>query len=413
MTDLIPLQNPEINWDDIARDDQKPPQGDWHIWLLLGGRGAGKTRAGAEWIRKQVKAGARRIALIGPSYNEVREVMILGESGLLNIGQENERPVYFSSRKRLEWENGAVGQIYSAEDPDGLRGPQFECAWADEFCAWSYPENTLANLRFCLRLGEKPRIVMTTTPKPIPALKKLIDEKGVILSRASTMDNRKNLSPAFMSAILDTYAGTSLGRQELNGEIIEDVGGRLWSRAILDTALVNEYPKLDKIIVAIDPPITSGPKADACGIIVAGCVGHGPKKRVYILQDGTAQGLKPTQWAKRSHDLLEEWGAEYILAEGNQGGEMIKSIFLAIDQNVRVETVFASKSKVARASPVFSLYEKEKVKHVGGFPDLEDELCLMGAEIPGKKSPDRADALVWAVTQLALQKHAEPRIRRS
>lgn len=405
-----------IDWRIWRLAHQFPPEGEWLIWLLLGGRGAGKTRAGAEWVRGQVKAGKKRIALVAPTYNDAREVMICGASGLLNIGAEAERPVYLPSRRRLEWPNGSIGQIFSAEDPDGLRGPQFDCAWVDEFCAWAYPEDTLLNLRMGLRLGDRPQLTITTTPKPLASLKILMAEPGVVVTRAATRDNAQNLSPAFIQSIYEIYGGTRLGRQELNGEILEDREGALWTRALIDNALVGVAPEdIHKTVVAIDPPATSGARADACGLIVAARVGFGARARVFILHDGTVQGLKPDKWAALAVDLWGAWDADYLLAEINQGGEMVKSMLDAIGAQAPVRTVYASKSKVARAEPVAALYEQGKVKHVGSFPALEDELCMMGAHDGQKtgmrKSPDRADALVWAVTDLLLKPRTHPQVR--
>jgi len=257
------------NWRHIARKHQaEPKQIDWLIWLLLGGRGASKTRTGAEWVRAQVADhGKRRIALIAPTFQDAHEVMIEGESGLQNIGYPSERPAYLSSRHRLEWPNEAVGLIFSSEDPDGLRGPQFDCAWADEFCAWSYPSYALSNLRLALRLGESPQMVITTTPKPIPALKQLMN----------------NLARWFLSAMEDAYGGTRLGRQELNGEFLEDVSGALWSRKQLEDCVTASIPKLGKIIIAIDPPVSTGVRADSCGIILAGRASEGRAAKAYIL----------------------------------------------------------------------------------------------------------------------------------
>lgn len=352
------------------------------------------------------------MALVAPTYNDAREVMISGESGLLNIGREDDRPQYLPSRRLLQWPNGAVGQVFSAEDPDGLRGPQFDLAWADEFCAWAYPEDTLSNLRLGLRLGAEPKLVITTTPKPSAALKNLIAETGVVVSRAATKDNADNLSPAFMKSVYEIYGGTRLGRQELCGEIIEDAEGALWTRKLIDSILVNSAPSdLQKIVVAIDPPATSGAKADACGLVVAGRVGFGAQARVFILHDATVQGLRPDKWAALAVDLWREWDADYLLAEVNQGGEMVQSILQAIGSEAPVRTVYASKSKVARAEPVAALYEQGKVKHVGSFPELEDELCMMGAHEGSRKSPDRADALVWAVTNLLLKPRNHPQVR--
>ena len=401
------------NWHHIARKHQaEPMQIDWLIWVLLGGRGAGKTRTGAEWVRAQVADhGKRRIALIAPTFQDAREVMIEGESGLQNIGFPSERPAYLSSRHRLEWPNGAVGLIFSSEDPDGLRGPQFDCAWADEFCAWSYPSYALSNLRLALRLGESPQMVITTTPKPIPALKQLMNAKGVVMSHGKTAENKDNLARGFLSAMEDAYGGTRLGRQELNGEFLEDLSGALWSRKLLEDCVTASIPKLGKIIIAIDPPVSTGARADSCGIIVAGRAGEGRAAKAYILHDGTIQGLSPEGWASQALKLAQGWDADYLLAEVNQGGDLVTTILSAIDHSIPVKKVRASRGKTARAEPVVMLYEQGRVKHTGHFTALEDELALMGTKAQ-TGSPDRADALVWAVTELLLKDRADPRVRR-
>ncbi len=423
-------------WESLAHAHQIPPDDkDWLIWLLLGGRGCGKTRAGAEWIRAQVgDHGRRRIALVAPTYNDAREVMLEGESGLLNIGFASERPIYISSRRRLEWPNGAIGNIFTSEEPDGLRGPQFDCGWADEFCAWRAADLTLSNLRLALRLGDLPRLVVTTTPKPVPALKALMAAPGVHISRAATQANQANLAPSFLAAMEQAYGGTRLGRQELSGEFIEDLPGALWSRAMIDRARMpaaqaqivleaqaaqNLQTCLSKIIIAIDPPVTSGTKADACGIIIAGLATHlggddGAMPLAIILADETVQGVSPQSWAQKVATLYEAWDAHYIVAEVNQGGEMIRTILHNIDPHIPVRHVYAHKSKAARAHPVAMLYEQKRVKHIGDLAALEDELCQMGTPHMGRgrgNSPDRADALVWAVTDLLIGKQAAPNLR--
>lgn len=400
-------------WRAQARDDQWPPDGDWLIWLLLGGRGAGKTRAGAEWVRAQVQAGCRRVALVAPTLGDAREVMIDGESGLLAIGPLSERPHYTASRRRLEWPNGAVGMVFSSEDPDGLRGPQFDAAWADEFCAWSYPDETLSNLRLALRLGTRPRLVITTTPRPIPSLKAVMQTAGVVIGRAKTSDNTDNLSSVFIEAVHAQYGGTRLGRQELDGEILDDLSGALWSRATIEACRTDPPQHFDTVIVAIDPPVTSGLRSDACGIIVAGVVRGDTRggSQVYVLHDGTVQGESPEGWARRAVSLWTDFDADYMLAEVNQGGEMVASVINTVAPDALVKTVYASRGKAARAEPVAALYEQGRVHHVRAFPDLEDELCAMGSATTRRKSPDRADALVWAVTDLLLSRRSAPRIR--
>lgn len=406
--DLIQLGH---NWELHARDHQRAESDDWLIWLLLGGRGSGKTRTGAEWIREQVRHHDKgRIALVAPNFNDAREVMLEGESGLLHIGYPSERPKYLPSRRRLEWPNGATGQIFTSEDPDGLRGPQFDAAWADEFCAWNRPEEVLSNLRLALRVGENPQLVITTTPKPIAALKTLMNTKGVLISRGRTADTADLLAPSFLTAMEDVYGGTRLGRQELNGEFIEDLDGALWTRDMLEGCFAPKIPDLSKIIIAIDPPVSTGKNADSCGIIVAGKSGSGRLAKAYILHDGTVQGRSPKGWAQHVINLSQGWDADYILAEVNQGGDLVKTILHELDPHITVRNVYARKGKRARAEPVVTLYEQGRVLHHGRFTALEDELAIIGTSAQ-TSSPDRADALVWAVTELLLKRAANPSIR--
>lgn len=399
-------------WDDYAaRPDQVAPKEDWNIWLILGGRGSGKTRSGAEWVRRQtVFGGVQRVALVAPTLNDAREVMLEGDSGLLNIGPPSERPKYISSRRMLEWPGGAVGYVFSAEDPDSLRGPQFDCAWADEFCAWSHPEDTLSNLRMGLRLGDEPKLVMTTTPKPLPALKTLMATPGVVVTQSRTKDNAAHLSPGFVEALTATYGQSRLARQELGGEVMFDFEGALLSREILDKARVSSAPDLDLIIIAVDPPAASHKDADACGIIVAGRSGRGPEAKAYVLADLTVQGETPERWAAHIAKAAQDWDADIIVAETNQGGDMVRAVLNAAGVQVPIQPVFAKRSKKARAEPVSLHYTQGRIAHVGAFPELEDELCRLGTSAL-KGSPDRADALVWAATYLLMNCVAEPRFR--
>jgi len=390
----------------LASSSQQAPEGEWDIWLILGGRGAGKTRAGAEWIRAQVKAGARDIALVGPNFTEAREVMLEGKSGLLNIGHPAERPKYIASRRRLEWPNGAVGHLYSAEDPDGLRGAQFDVAWADEFCAWSYPEDTLANLRLALRLGDAPKLTLTTTPRPIQALLDLKAEAGVISHHMRTAENAHNLSPSFLETVTTRFGGTPLGQQELEGEILQELPGALWSLSGIAAQRVTSTPDLARIVIAVDPPTTSGPKADACGIIVAGQA-HG---QAYVLEDATQRQATPDIWAAKVVDLFHRYRADCVIAEDNQGGEMVEAVLRQIDPQLPIIRVHATRGKYRRAEPVAHLYTQGKVFHAGRFKALETQMCQMGAKNM-KGSPDRVDALVWAVNALLMRGRPEPRVR--
>lgn len=377
----------------------------------MGGRGCGKTRTGAEWVRYQARR-TGRIALIAPTLNDAREVMLEGESGLLNIGLPAERPHYTASRRLLEWPSGAVGYLFSSEDPDSLRGPQFGAAWADEFCAWQYPDEMLSNLRLGLRLGDTPRLTLTTTPRATPAMIKLAATKGIVVHHATTQDNSLHLPPIFLSAMKETYGQTRLGRQELDGELLTEPEGALWSYAVLEAALhLAPIPKLDKIVVSVDPPVTSGLRSDQCGLIVAGRAGEAGTSRAYILQDATEQGLSPEAWARKAINLYHQWDADCLLVETNQGGDLVTTLIHTLDPSVPIRTAFAKKSKVTRAEPVAMLYEQGRVLHTRQFKDLETELSQFGTKNL-KHSPDRADALIWAVTHLLLNQNSGPHIRR-
>lgn len=332
--------------------------------------------------------------------------MIEGVSGLLGIHEEGWRPAYEPSRRLLTWPNGAVAQIFSAEDPDSLRGPQFDAAWADELAKWKYPDQSFDMLQFALRLGSRPRQVVTTTPRPIPLLKRLIADPATVTTRARTADNARFLSPCFLAEITERYRGTRLGRQELDAELVSDDPHALWRRDMIEAQRVRVAPELARIVVAVDPPAGQGASADACGII---CAGLGLDGRGYVLDDASRQGLRPAQWAARAIGLYHARGADRVVAEVNQGGAMVEAVLREIDANVAYRAVHATRGKRARAEPVAALYEQGRVSHVGAFPVLEDELCA-GAE-SGAKSPDRLDALVWALTELMLRPRAEPRVR--
>ncbi len=404
-------------WPLWARDDQLPPDGDWSTWLVLGGRGAGKTRAGAEWVRGVAlglapfsSAPARMIALVGETLADVREVMIEGVSGLLRIHARDERPSWEPTRRRLVWPNGAVAQAFSADDPEQLRGPQFEAAWADELCKWRRADAAYDMLQFGLRLGANPRQVITTTPRPMALLKKILADPATAVSRAATNENAYNLAPAFLDRVHKIYGGTRLGRQELQGELIEDRAGALFPRALIERSRVVEAPVLARIVVAIDPPASSREGADACGLVAAGL---GADERVYVLADESASGLSPLEWASRAVSLYRRLEADRIVVEVNQGGEMARAVIAEVDASVPVSEVRANRSKHLRAEPVAALYEQGRVSHVGAFAALEDEMAEFSADgLSSGRSPDRLDALVWAVTALVLAPHATPRLRR-
>lgn len=377
-----------------ARESQKPPSGDWNIWLFLGGRGAGKTRAGAEWVAEQIRGRRiKRVALIAATHSDARNVMIEGPAGLLSVSEGAE---YEPSLRRVRWPGiGAEASVMSADEPDSIRGYQFEIAWGDEFCKWPEPQAALDMLRMGLRLGDHPRMMITTTPRPIPALFALKDSEGCVLSTATTYDNKANLPKVFLDAMKKTYGRTRLGRQELDGEIIEDVEGALWRRDQIESLRVKQAPTCERVVVGIDPPSGKG----TCGIVVAGTMGEVG----YVLADYSKEMLSPQQWADRAADAYEKYQADCVVAESNQGGAMVKSTLFHAHPNMKVTLVHASTGKKARAEPISGLYEQGRVHHVGVFAELEDQLCQYDGT---GKSPDRLDALVWALTELFPQKRS-------
>jgi phage terminase large subunit-like protein len=407
------------DWLIAARPDQLPPccLTEWTTWAVIGGRGCGKTRTGAEWVDALARGDpaftpepVARIALVGETFADVRDVMIEGPSGLLGIPERGRRPVWSPSRRRLTWPNGAVAQAFSAEEPDALRGPQFGAAWCDELAKWRHPEAAFDMLQFGLRLGAHPRNLVTTTPRPIPLLRRLLADPRTAVSRARTADNAAHLAPTFLEAVVGRYAGTRLGRQELDGELIEDRADALWSRAILEAARVAAPPDaLGRIVVAVDPPAGSGARSDACGIVAAARAGG----HAYILADASLPRATPEAWAGTALALYHRLAADALVVEVNQGGEMAAAVLRQCDPAVPVTSVRATRGKYLRAEPVSLLYARGCVHHVGAFPALEDELCDFGPDgLSGGGSPDRLDALVWAVTALLLEEGGEPRIRR-
>jgi phage terminase large subunit-like protein len=408
------------DWQIWAREDQLPPQaapggGPWTTWLLLGGRGSGKTRAGAEWVRG-VALGrapfasrpAGRIALVADTLDDARAVMVEGVSGLMSIHPQDERPQFHKTRHEVEWPNGARARLFSASDPDSLRGPQFDAAWCDELAKWPRAESAWDMLQFGLRLGDRPRQVVTTTPRPSPLIERLIADTKTAVTRAATSANAANLAPAFLDAIVGRYQGTRLGRQELDGEIIEDRADSLWRRDAIEGARVTSPPPLSRIVVAVDPPVTSGERADACGIVAAG---RGADGRAYVLADATVQGVRPTTWAGAVARLYDSLEADCIVAEVNQGGELVADVLAQVAPHAAIRKVRAGRGKYARAEPVAALYERGLVSHAGVFPALEDEMCAFGPDGLEAGSPDRVDALVWALSDLMLGTAKPPRLR--
>lgn len=391
----------------LRRDTQAPPPGLKRTWLLSGGRGAGKTRAGAEWVRWAVlQAGYRRVALVGQNYPAVREVMIEGPSGLLATSAEIDRPLWQPSRQRLQWPNGAVAYAFSAEDPESLRGPQFDLAWCDEAGAWGKGEAVWDNLQLGLRLGPCPLAMVTTTPRATPLIRRLKADPATVETRTATAENAGNLSPGFLGWMMAAYAGTAMGRQELEGHFMDDPEGAMFLRSQIDALRVAAPPvQLDDCMVAVDPCISARPGADACGIILAGVkAGHG-----YVMGDASAPGLAPLVWAERAAALAEAAGASCLLAEANQGGDMVAEMLAMTGTRVPVRLVTARLGKRGRAGPVAAMYAQGRVSHAGHFDTLEDQMCRFGtAEEAG--SPDRVDALVWALWAL-MGEGRGPRVR--
>ncbi len=399
---MTPRQAAEhlVNWRFWQRDNQKPPPGDWRVWLVMAGRGFGKTRMGAQWVDDMAWANpGARIALIGATLVEARSVMVEGESGLLSLVGAEELD-WEASLRRVKWPNGSAATLYSAAEPESLRGPQHHFAWGDEIAKWGSGVAAWDNLMLGMRLGERPKVIATTTPRPVPLIKRLVDEKGVAVTQGRTIDNAENLAPDFIAAVEGLYGGTRLGRQELDGELIEDIEGALWTRDMLEGCRVAEAPALRRIVIGVDPPITSG--GDACGIVV---VGRGVDDKAYVLADHSVSGRSPEGWARAVAAAAELWDADRVVAEGNQGGEMVESTLRAADMAMPVKRVHARVGKVARAEPVAALYEAGRAHHVGAFAALEDQLCGLitggGYAGPGR-SPDRADALVWALSEAML-----------
>jgi phage terminase large subunit-like protein len=400
------LQAALDDWNIWARADQLPSKQDYRLWILLGGRGAGKTRAGAEWVSAKARHASEpvRIALVGPTFAEARHVMAEGISGLLNVARDDFRPRYESSKHQITWPDGSMAQLFSAEEPDSLRGPQFHYAWCDELAKWTKPRATWDMLQFALRLGDKPQAVVTTTPRPLPLLTELIQAEGSLLSRSRTAQNAAHLAPDFLAAINAIYGGTRLGRQELEGEILADNPDALFARSLIEAARCTQAPLMKRIVVAVDPPAGSGPTANACGIIAAGL---GVDGLVYVLDDFTIKARSPSGWAARAVALYHARKADALIAEANQGGDMVRSVLANIDPSVPVRLVHATRGKHLRAEPVAALYEQGRVKHAGVFASLEDELCDFEQVIAASgASPDRVDALVWAVSELALARPA-------
>lgn len=384
-------------WEFWARPNQLPPETNWRTWLILAGRGFGKTRTGAEWVRAQVESGrCKRIALIAPTTADAREVMVEGESGLLNVFPPNNRPIYEPSKRRLTWANGAIATTYSADEPERLRGPQHDGGWLDELASWRRPE-TFDMFLFGLRLGLDPRVVVTTTPKPISVLKELLKDKTTFTIRGSTYENRANLASTFFDKVVGKYAGTRLGRQELEAELLEDTPGALWNTLMLEACRVNEFPDLQRIVIGVDPSVSNNEGSAETGIIAAGI--DGDNRTPYVLEDASLQG-SPHEWASAVIATYNKFKADRVVVEVNNGGDMCESVIRMTKggERIPITKVHASRGKYTRAEPIAALYEQGRAHHVGFFPELESQMTTY---VPGDNtSPDRMDALVWALTEL-------------
>ncbi len=401
------------DWHSWARPEQQSPEGDWNIWIYLAGRGAGKTRAAAEWVREEAKytnTGQRRFALVARTAADVRDVIVEGESGIMNVTPPSERPLYEPSKRRLTWPNGNTATCFTADEPDSLRGPQFSHAWGDEVAAWRQTPDAAGmtafdNLRVGTRLGANPKIMITTTPKRVPLLYSLLEEekkgKKVVVTRGSTMDNSGNLSSAYLDTILGVYEGTRLAKQELYGEMLDSIEGALWTIEMIGKGRQNLLPAHTPLrVIGVDPSVAENPR-DSCGIVVCASTGERDlyKRHAWVLEDATIHG-SPEVWANKVVEMARRWGAP-VVAEVNQGGALVTNAINAIDPNVKVFEVHSKHGKQLRAEPVVLAYEQERVHHIGYIAELEDQ---MTAWIPGEgKSPDRVDALVHALTALLIK----------
>ena len=387
--------------DGRARIEQVEPEGEWAVWLLMAGRGFGKTRAGAEWVRERISGGeSRRVALVAPTPDDVRNVMVEGVSGLLRVSPPWFMPKYEPSKRKLTWPNGATALGFSSYEPDRLRGPQFDTAWCDELASWKNARETWDNLQFGLRLGETPRCAVTTTPKPINLLRELKDREDVMVTRGSTYENRENLASEYIEHIRRRYEGTRTGRQEIYAELLDESESALWKRDWIEVTRVREAPELSRVVVAVDPAVSSRSSSSETGIVVAGADENG---HAYVLEDASGQ-MSPDGWARRAIGMLDKYGADRIIGESNNGGDLVEHTVRTAyeDRIVPHKSVHASRGKYVRAEPVSALYEQGKVHHVGGLDSLEDQMCIWSPGSDG--SSDRLDALVWAVTELLLNR---------
>lgn len=383
-----------FDWPTWARGEQLAPDWDWETWLINAGRGWGKTRTGAEWTRQKAQS-CPIIHLVGPTAADARDVMVEGPAGILAISPKWDRPDYEPSKRRLTWPNGAIGVLFSAEEPERLRGPQCYAAWCDEIAAWKYLQDAWDNLQFGLRLGSNPQAACTTTPKPLKLIKALLADPKTAVTRGSTFDNAANLAKSALAKLRKKYEGTRIGRQELYAEILDDAPGALWQRDQIEANRVTSHPELQLIGIGVDPAATSGPDSDETGIVAGGL---GVDRIGYPLAEIALRG-SPLEWAREVVALYHKLRANFVVVEANNGGEMCRQTIHTVDPTVVVILVHASKAKQARAEPVAALAEQGRIRHVGGLPRTEDELCQW---VPGQgmASPNLLDAYVWLFTKL-------------
>lgn len=409
LSSLSELEVAELNhnWSFWARPNQIAPEGDWYIWLVLAGRGFGKTRMGSEWIREKAhKYPGCRIALVAETAADARDVMIKGDSGLLSVDPTLSDDSWSPTNRCLTWPNGSRAFTYNGTTPDQLRGPQHHFAWVDELAKFEYMQEAWDQLQFGLRLGEQPQALVTTTPRPLPLIKKLMarEGNGVYVTRGATIDNMNNLAKSTVNELYERYGGTRLGRQELEGEILEDIPGALWTRESIDGHRLKTPPEdMERVLVAVDPAASSHEGSDENGIVVVGLArDKDGYARGYVLEDASLKG-SPEEWARKAVQMYRKWQADKIVAEKNNGGEMVLSVIKAADRSVPVKLVHASRGKVVRAEPISALYEQGRVHHVGMFDKLEDQMCLFSIDNVRNSStgsPDRVDALVWGLSEI-------------
>jgi predicted phage terminase large subunit-like protein len=395
-----------FNWKRQARPEQRLPQGNWRTWLILAGRGFGKTRTGAETIRAWVQDQKyHRIGLISSSIEEARAVMVEGESGLLAVHPPQMRPIFQASKGQLRWSAGAIATLYGGDRPERLRGPQFDAVWIDELAKFRRPEELWQQVQLCLRLGQKPRCVITTTPRPLKLLQTLCQDPSVYVTRGSTFDNQANLAPTFLRQIQEQFSGTRLGAQELYAQILSEQPGALWNREMIRYQSIDQA-LLERIVIAIDPAVTHHIHSDETGIIVVGLTGD---KKAYVIKDLSGR-WSPHEWGQRIVQAYWQYKADRVVAEVNKGGDLVERVLRTLDSTVSFKEVRATRGKYTRAEPVAALYEQERVYHCTPHPELEDQLCHF---VPGMttKSPDRLDALVWAITELMLESEVRPQLK--